>query len=81
MPFTFGWARGGNFYRLHTYNHTYYLVTFRGRRPGSREYVLKGPIDVRCQDRKIQPACPCPLNDLVLIPHPDYPGELVGRPR
>lgn len=82
MPFTFGWARGGYYYRLHTHNHTYYLVTFRGRRRGSRQYVLKGPIDVRCQDRNVRLHIgPCLLNDLVPVPHPDYPGELVGRPR
>lgn len=83
MPFTFGWARGGNYYRLHTANHTYYLVTFRGRRRGSRQYVLKGPIDVTCgsQRARLRMEGPCPLNDLVPVPHPGHPGELVGRPR
>lgn len=43
LPFTYGWARGERWYRLHTYNHTIYCVMFHGTRPGRRQYVLSGP--------------------------------------
>ena len=79
LPFTYGWARGENWYRLHTYNHTMYYVYFTGRR-GRRSYVLRGPISPRCADRPIKTP-PCPLNDLDLVPDPRWPGELIGVPR
>lgn len=83
LPFTFGWARGEQHYRLHTANHTTYYVYFSGTRRGRRSYILHGPVEGACAERraKLGYRDPCPLNDLVPVPHPDYPGELVGRPR
>ena len=83
MPFTFGWARGGNYYRLHTANHTMYYVTFTGTRRGRRSYVLKGPVEGTCAERraKLGYRDPCPLNNLVPAVNPQWPGELMGVPR
>jgi hypothetical protein len=83
LPFTFGWARGESYYRLHTANHTTYYVCFTGRRPGSRSYVLRGPVEGVCAQRRarLQLRGPCPLNDLRLMVNPHWPGELVGVPQ
>lgn len=82
LPFTWGWARGESYYRLHTYNHTIWYVRFTGTRLGRRQYVLSGPIE-RCAERRVKLGYrdACPLNDLDLIVNPEWPGELVGVPR
>jgi hypothetical protein len=76
LPFTYGWARGERWYRLHTANHTIYYLTFTGTRPGRRNYVLRGPSGL-CAAESRQSGT-CVLNALTLVPNPTWPGELVG---